>query len=60
MGAAGLDVVPVKPSRPDSPPLTAKNGLITPHIAGVPREKPPAPAERRRGQFEKFFERPPT
>ena len=36
--AAGLDVVSVEPIRPDTPLLTAKNCIITPHISWAARE----------------------
>ena len=36
--AAGLDVVDGEPISPDNPLLTAKNCLITPHVAWIPRD----------------------
>ena len=36
--AAGLDVVDREPIQPDNPLLTAKNCLITPHAAWLPRD----------------------
>ena len=36
--AAGLDVVDCEPILPDNPLLTAKNCLITPHAAWLPRD----------------------
>lgn len=38
LGGAGLDVVTTEPIQPDNPLLTAKNCLITPHLAWAPRE----------------------
>ena len=36
--AAGVDVADTEPLSPDSPLLTAKNCIITPHISWAPRE----------------------
>lgn len=36
--AAGLDVASLEPIPPDSPLLTAKNCIVTPHISWAPRE----------------------
>ena len=36
--AAGLDVVDGEPISPDNPLLSAKNCLITPHVAWIPRD----------------------
>lgn len=38
LGGAGLDVADTEPLSPDSPLLTAKNCIITPHISWAPRE----------------------
>ena len=38
LGGAGLDVAETGPLSPDSPLLTAKNCIITPHISWAPRE----------------------
>ena len=38
LGGAGLDVAETEPLSPDSPLLTAKNCIITPHISWAPRE----------------------
>jgi glycerate dehydrogenase len=37
IAGAGLDVLSVEPPRPDNPLLTAKNCLVTPHIAWATR-----------------------
>lgn len=38
LGAAGVDVADTEPLSADSPLLTAKNCIITPHISWAPRE----------------------
>ena len=38
IGGAAVDVVAVEPMLPDNPLLTAKNIIITPHIAWAPRQ----------------------
>ena len=38
LGGAGLDVAETEPLSPDSPLLTAKNCIITPHISWAPRD----------------------
>ena len=38
IGGAAVDVVAVEPMLPDNPLFTAKNIIITPHIAWAPRQ----------------------
>ena len=38
IAGAGLDVFDPEPIRPDNPMLSAKNAVLTPHVAGVTGE----------------------
>jgi glycerate dehydrogenase len=57
--AAGLDVVSTEPIKADNPLLTAKNCIITPHIAWAPKESRLRLMNIAVGNLEKFLANSP-